>query len=137
MHLKVTKHAVFKVCFDVCLRFLEASREPLLASFMHASILSHSTLEKSLAFHMANLLSSPAMISTQIQAIFLEALDKSPSFRLSLRLDIMAVMARDPAVKSYPDVLLYFKGFQALQAYRVSHWLWVTGRETLGTFEYN
>ena len=99
---------------------------------MHASILSHSTLEKSLAFHMANLLSSPAMISTQIQAIFLEALDKSDGFRVSLRLDILAVMVRDPAVKSYPDVLLYFKGFQALQTHRVAHWLWNTGRETLG-----
>ena len=99
---------------------------------MHASILSHSSLEKSLAFHMANLLSSPAMISTQIQAIFLEALDKSDGFRLSLRLDILAVMVRDPAVKFYPDVLLYFKGFQALQTHRVAHWLWNTGRETLG-----
>lgn len=51
---------------------LEASREPLLASFMHATILSHSSLERALAFHIANLLSSPAMISTQIQALILE-----------------------------------------------------------------
>ena len=51
---------------------LEASREPLLASFMHATILSHSSLERALAFHVANLLSSPAMISTQIQALVLE-----------------------------------------------------------------
>jgi hypothetical protein len=51
---------------------IEASREPLLASFMHATILSHTTLERALAFHIANLLSSPAMISTQIQALFLE-----------------------------------------------------------------
>ena len=50
----------------------EASREPLLASFMHATILSHSSLERALAFHIANLLSSPAMISTQIQALILE-----------------------------------------------------------------
>jgi Serine acetyltransferase, N-terminal len=50
----------------------EASKEPLLASFMHATILSHSSLERALAFHIANLLSSPAMISTQIQALILE-----------------------------------------------------------------
>lgn len=53
---------------------LEASREPLLASFMHATILSHSSLERALAFHIANLLSSPAMISTQIQALILEVI---------------------------------------------------------------
>jgi hypothetical protein len=89
---------------------IEAQREPLLASFMHATILSHSSLEKSLSFHMANQLSSPAMISTQIQALFLEAFDKSESFRSSVRSDILAVMDRDPAVKTSPDVLLYFKG---------------------------
>lgn len=110
----------------------EASKEPLLASFMHASILSHSSFEKSLAYHMANLLNSPAMISTQIQALFLEAFENSEELRRSLRLDILAVMVRDPAVKSYTDVLLYFKGFQALQTHRVSHWLWKSGRVTLG-----
>lgn len=89
---------------------VEAQREPLLASFMHATILSHSSLEKSLSFHMANQLSSPAMISTQIQALFLEAFDQSPAFRYSVRKDILAVMDRDPAVKTSPDVLLYFKG---------------------------
>jgi len=53
---------------------------------------------------------SIAMISTQIQALFLEAFEDSDLFRQSLRLDILAVMVRDPAVKSYTDVILYFKG---------------------------
>jgi len=112
----------------------EAAREPLLASFMHASILSHSSLERCLAYHMANLLNSPAMISTQIQALFLEAFEDSDEFRQSLRLDILAVMTRDPAIKSYTDVLLYFKGFQALQSHRVAHWLFRSGRTTLALF---
>ena len=37
-------------------------------------------------------------------------------------------------MKSSTDVLLYFKGFQALQTHRVSHWLWASGRETLALF---
>jgi hypothetical protein len=88
----------------------EASSEPLLASFMHASILSHSSLERALAFHIANLISSPAMISTQIQALILEFIDECPDFKTSLRMDILAVMDRDPAVRTSPDVILYFKG---------------------------
>ena len=91
---------------------VEARREPLLASYMHATILSHSSLEKSLSFHMANQLSSPTMIDTQIQALFLEAVDQSAAFRYSVRADILAVMDRDPALKTPPDVLLYFKGKQ-------------------------
>lgn len=120
--------------FLICVFLItEAAAEPLLASFMHASILSHSSLEKSLAFHMANLLASPSMISTQIQSVFLEALEEAPNFHLSLRRDILAVILRDPAVKSYTDVLLYFKGFQAIQTHRVANWLWNTDRATLGT----
>eukprot|EP01034_Spumella_vulgaris_P031364 gene31364-38741_t len=61
---------------------------------------------------MSNLLASPAMVSTQIQALFLEAFEKSPSFMQSVRQDIQAVKDRDPAVKSYTDVILYFKGFK-------------------------
>jgi serine O-acetyltransferase len=99
---------------------------------MHASVLSQPTLERSLAFHLSNLLASPAMISTQLQALILEALEKSPPFRDSLRKDILAVLTRDPAVKSYTDVLLYFKGFHALQTHRVAHWLWNNQRKTLG-----
>ena len=30
--------------------------------------------------------------------------------------------------------LLFFKGFQALQSYRIAHWLWVQGRECLALF---
>jgi serine O-acetyltransferase len=30
--------------------------------------------------------------------------------------------------------ILYFKGFQAMQAYRVAHWLWTQGRRDLAYF---
>ena len=83
---------------------VEASKEPLLASFMHGSILSHSSLERALAFHLANLLSSPAMSATQIQSLFLSATESSIAFRTSLRMDIKAVMERDPAVKTCPGM---------------------------------
>jgi serine O-acetyltransferase len=63
-----------------------------------------------------------------------KAFEKSPEFQMSLRQDILAVMDRDPAVRTSPDVLLYFKGFQALQTHRVAHWLWTTGRSTLALF---
>jgi serine O-acetyltransferase len=103
--------------------YREAQREPLLVSFLHSTILNHRTLESALAFHLANRLSSPAMISTQIQSLILEALEHSPDFRRSLRADIMAVRDRDPACMTLPDVFLYFKGFHALQTHRVAHYM--------------
>lgn len=109
----------------------EAQREPLLVSFLYSTILNHESLESALAFHLANLLSSPAMISTQVMSLCMEALQSSKEFRQSLRSDILAVRDRDPACTCLPDVFLYFKGFHALQTYRVAHYLWKSGRTML------
>jgi serine O-acetyltransferase len=114
--------------------FQEAQREPLLVSFLYSSILNHPSLESSLAFLLANRLSSPAMISTQIQSLILEALKQDPSIGRSLRADIMAVRDRDPACTCLPDVFLYFKGFHALQTYRVAHVLWNAGKQVLAHY---
>jgi serine O-acetyltransferase len=99
--------------------YREAQREPLLVSFLYSTILNHDSLESALAFHLANRLSSPAMISTQIQSLIMEALEHSPEFRKSLRADVMAVRDRDPACTCLPDAFLYFKGFHALQNHRM------------------
>eukprot|EP00533_Pseudo-nitzschia_delicatissima_P002128 CAMPEP_0116080876 /NCGR_PEP_ID=MMETSP0327-20121206/1907_1 /TAXON_ID=44447 /ORGANISM="Pseudo-nitzschia delicatissima, Strain B596" /LENGTH=484 /DNA_ID=CAMNT_0003571593 /DNA_START=296 /DNA_END=1751 /DNA_ORIENTATION=- len=106
--------------------YQEAQREPLLVSFLYSSILNHNSLESSLAFLLANKLSSAAMISTQVQSLILDALDKDRSIGRAIRADIMAVRDRDPACTSLPDVFLYFKGFHALQTYRVAHAIWKT-----------
>ena len=112
----------------------EAIREPILVSFLHSTILNHPTLESALAFHLANKLSAPAMIATQIMTLIKEALDASPTFRRSLRADILAVRDRDPACEHLPDVFLYFKGFHSLESYRVANHLWKTGRTTLAHY---
>jgi serine O-acetyltransferase len=114
--------------------FQEAQREPLLVSFLYSTILNHPTLESSLAFMLANRLSSPAMISTQVQSLILEAQAQDPSIARSLRADIMAVRDRDPACTCLPDVFLYFKGFHALQTYRVAHAIWKTGKHILAHY---
>ena len=114
--------------------FQEAQREPLLVSFLHSTILNHRSLESSLAFLLANRLSSPAMISTQIQSLILEAFCNNPSVGRCLRADIMAVRDRDPACTCLPDVFLYFKGFHALQTYRVAHALWKADKRVLAHF---
>lgn len=88
----------------------EAQREPLLVSFLYSTILNHRSLESSLAFLLANRLSSPMLISTQLQSFILEALESSPEFRRALRADMLAVRDRDPACTCLPDVFLYFKG---------------------------
>ena len=38
--------------------------------------------------------------------------------------DINAVLERDPATTRLIEPFLYFKGFHAIQAHRLNHWLW-------------
>jgi serine O-acetyltransferase len=46
----------------------------------------------------------------------------------------MAIFDRDPACHRLLQPVLYFKGYQAVQAYRVSHWLWSEGQQDLAYF---
>ena len=48
--------------------------------------------------------------------------------------DTEAHYDRDPACRYYFLPLLYFKGFQALQAHRVGHCLWKSGRQALAYY---
>jgi serine O-acetyltransferase len=46
----------------------------------------------------------------------------------------MAVYERDPACHRFLQPILFFKGYQAVQAYRIGHWLWQAGRIDLSYF---
>lgn len=115
----------------------QAETEPVLASFLYATILNHDTFEAALSFHLANKLDSPALPAMLIREVIEEAMEKDSSIIESVRADLMAVSERDSACCSLVTPLLYFKGFHALQAYRVAHWLWQQGRNSLALFLQN
>ena len=48
--------------------------------------------------------------------------------------DLHAVKERDPACHDYICPFLYFKGFQALCAYRASNYLWDEGRKDIALY---
>lgn len=108
--------------------------EPALASFLHATILNHDSLEKALGFHLANKLANPAISALQIREIIEESIVKDTCLSKAVRADILAVYERDSACDSYAIPFLYFKGFHALQAYRVAHCLWRNDRRSLALF---
>jgi serine O-acetyltransferase len=114
-----------------------AQAEPLLASFLHMTVLRHDTLEDVLAFHLSSKLSSPVMDARALMELFREALEADPNIGRMVRADITACFERDPACEGYSIPLLYFKGFHAIQSQRVTHWLWQQGRRTLALFLQN
>lgn len=108
--------------------------EPLLGGLVHACILHHGSLETALAYRIAQKLASAEMSEQLIREIADEAYASDPSLGQAARADIVAVHDRDPACHRFLQPLLFFKGFQAVQAYRVGHWLWQQGRADLSYF---
>ena len=114
-----------------------ASEEPILASFLHATILNHARLELALSFHLANQLHSATASSLLLREVILEALESDASVQEAVRADLQAVEERDSACHELYIPFLYFKGYHALQTQRVAHWLWTQGRESLALFFQN
>lgn len=111
-----------------------AAREPILASFLHASVLNHQRLEQALSWRLAQKLGSPELPAILLRQIVSEAFELDPDIGHAARADMVAVNTRDPACESYLEPFLYFKGFHALQTYRVSRSLWLEGRPSIALF---
>lgn len=105
--------------------------EPLLAGFLHATVLSHHRLEAAIGFHLAGKLATDILSPLLLQELFVEAYAADPEIAAALRADLHAVRERDPASHGLSAPFLYFKGFHALQAYRIAHWLWQRDRRVL------
>jgi serine O-acetyltransferase len=108
-----------------------ARSEPTLASFVHATILGHERLEQALTYHLAQKLENADVGSLQVHEVFDQAFSDGPEIGRAARTDLSAIFERDPAVHSLVEPFLFFKGFHALQAYRVTHWLWSLDRTAL------
>jgi len=108
--------------------------EPILGGLVHSGILHHRDLERSLAYRMALKLASGEMTDQILREIVDEAYRSEPDLGQAARADIVAVFERDPACHRFIQPVLFFKGFQGVQAYRVAHWLWQQDRRELAYF---
>ena len=114
-----------------------AECEPVLASFFHSTLLKHEYLGDALSYILANKLANEIMPAITTREIIQEAFIADTNIIESAACDIAAVRSRDPAVDRYSTPLLYLKGFHALQAYRVAHWLWLQRRKALAIYLQN
>ncbi|MFQ1700673.1 serine O-acetyltransferase [Loktanella agnita] len=108
--------------------------EPLMGGLIHASVLHHQSFEGALAYRMSMKLASPDMSEQILREIADAAYVAEPDLPAAARADLVATYDRDPACHRFLQPLLYFKGYQAIQAYRLGHWLWEHGRCDLAYF---
>ncbi len=112
----------------------QAAEEPILGSYFHATILNHGSFGAALSFRLASKLDNPMLPTMLIRDVIEEAMADAPEILAAAQADILSNYARDPACEDLSTPFLYYKGFHALQAHRVGHWLWHQGRHTLARF---
>ncbi len=110
------------------------AREPELAGFLITTILNQPRLEHAVIHRIAARLHHADMPSELIRQVFEDAVAEDAGFGEAFRADLMAVIDRDPACARFCEPLLYFKGFQAIQTYRLAHWLWLRGRKDFALY---
>ena len=111
--------------------------EPGLGGFLHNLVLRHGTLASALSQLLATKLESPAVSAVVLRDLISECHSKQPGIIEAAINDLQAVVDRDPAARGYSQPLLYFKGFHAVQAYRVAHYYWTSDRQALALYLQN
>lgn len=112
----------------------KADEEPILGSYFHATILNHTNFRSALSFRLASKLDNPMLPTMLIRDVIDEAMGDDDEILHSALTDMLATYDRDPACEDLSTPFLFLKGFHALQAHRIAHWLWHRGRHTLALF---
>lgn len=114
-----------------------ADGEPLLADLIAARVLKPENLREALAVLLPEKLDRPAMDAKKLHALFTDVYARHPGLGETCALDLLSTLGHDPAAKNHVTPFLFFKGFHALQSWRVAHALWQEGREALALFLQN
>jgi serine O-acetyltransferase len=120
-----------------CQAHQAAMREPLLAGLLQEAVLEHDSLSDALAFLLAGRLSQGPVGKDALLRTIAAALASDEDVQTAAVADLRAAVEGDPARPSFLNVFLFYKGFLALQAYRVAHLFWRQERRTLALFLQN
>jgi serine O-acetyltransferase len=94
-------------------------REPEFASFIYGTVLHHDALEAAIVYRLAERLDHAALPGGLIRQAYADALKDQLELGQIFRADIMATVDRDPATHRLIEVVLYYKGFHAIQTQRL------------------
>ncbi len=111
-----------------------AAQEPSLASYLHATVLNHSSFRRALSYRLAQKLSDAEMNPMVWREVIAGAYDNEPEIVDAGLVDLQSCFERDPATFEHVHPFLYHKGYQGLQMQRVANWLWRNDRRSLALF---
>ncbi|MCX7380924.1 MAG: serine O-acetyltransferase [Alphaproteobacteria bacterium] len=119
--------------WDIILREAATAvlRDRLMSRVVGVLVTPHGDLAGAMACMLARKLNDDGIDRMTLAGLISDAYEDEPDIVAATAADLLAIRDRDPSCEDLLTPFLYFKGFQALQAHRVSHWLWKGGRTHL------
>jgi len=111
-----------------------AKADETLAGLMATTILNHDRLGDALSCHLARKLGDQDLDAMTLRRLIDEAYDVDPLVVATAEYDLKAIVELDPSCMGYVRPFLFFKGFLALQSYRVAHCFYGMGRGALASW---
>jgi serine O-acetyltransferase len=107
------------------------ARDPQIGGRLTRAILDHADLGSAVAHLIGERLGKSMAERAQFSRIASEAQRAAPDLVEAASRDLQRIAVHDPAVTAFLPQLLNYKGYVALQAWRVSNWLWLADRTDL------
>ncbi|PJG52588.1 serine acetyltransferase [Bradyrhizobium forestalis] len=104
-----------------------AAADPVFGKAVAGAILAHDDFAAALADLIGQRLGSGSTERARFTSFARDAFRSQPDLIETAGRDLQAIALRDPAIAELLPPLLHYKGYVALQAFRVSHWLWHRG----------
>lgn len=101
-----------------------AAADPVFGKALAGAVLVHDDFAAGLADLIGRRLGASAAEYARFSAFSRDAFRDQPNLIEAASRDLQGIVLRDPAVAGLLPPLLHFKGYVALQAWRVSNWLW-------------
>ena len=111
-----------------------AESEPNLRHLLEDIVIKRKSLACSLAARLSRRLSREDMLREELEPLLADILTENEHLVQSAAWDLQAICDRDPACQSSLEPILFYKGFLAITAYRVSNQLWKDGRKHLALY---
>lgn len=113
---------------------IAADSDPVMATFLYSTVINHKSLEDAVIYRICERLDHADMPAVLLRQTFEEMNSENPEWSAIIRVDIQAYYDRDPVCTRYIEPVLYFKGFHAIQTYRLANWLLKRGRKDFALY---
>lgn len=112
----------------------QSEREPVLSGHLYDLVIRHPGYAEALSYLIAASLANHVFNVGTMADLTSDTIRRNPDVVTSSLYDLDAVLARDPACDTGLVAFLYYKGFKALQSYRIAHALWRDDRTGVARF---